>query len=128
MRCPKARAIVCVLLVGVCTAAAAGQSAPFAQAEAVFTATLDNVQWGPVAQSMPPIYSATLTVMVKETLRRAAKPGGRLTLHFRARTKDRPLLPVDETVLVATEGGGKTVKAIEVATAELLAKVRLATC
>ena len=53
----------------------AKNSSGWGEAECVFTAKLEGVDAGPVANSMPPIYHHTLHLTVQKCLRGALKAG-----------------------------------------------------
>ena len=78
-------------------------------AQIVFTADLKSAQAGPVARSMPPIYSHKLSLVVKEVLRGDLKPGDKLTLNHQARQVKVPTFPVGKVCLVtAVKSRGHT--------------------
>ncbi|MDP6542734.1 MAG: hypothetical protein QGH60_02020 [Phycisphaerae bacterium] len=79
-------------------------------AQLVFTADLKRAIPGPVASSMPPIYSHRLVLVVKDVLRGDLKPGANLTIHHSARQRAKPTFPVGKLCLVtATTSRGSTV-------------------
>jgi len=79
-------------------------------AQLVFTADLKQAQGGPVARSMPPIYTHKLILVVKDVLRGDVKPGDKLTLNHQARQIKKPTFPVGEVCLVtASTSRGRTV-------------------
>ena len=69
-------------------------------AQFVFTAELKQAVPGPVARSMPPIYSHRLVLVVKDVLRGGLKGGAKLTIHHSARQRARPAFPVGKVCLV----------------------------
>jgi hypothetical protein len=80
------------------------------RAQLVFTADLKSVQAGPVASSMPPIYTHRLSLVVKDVLRGNLKPGAKITLSHSARQRKRPTFPTGKLCLVtATTSRGRTV-------------------
>jgi len=99
----------------------------FGQAQAVFTAKLLDVRWGPVAHSMPPIYSMTLTLEIGQVFRGPFEPKAKVSLNYSARQMQRPNLPLNETFIVTTKGAAQTISSIELSTPELVKTARLAT-
>jgi len=73
------------------------------EAEYVFTAKLDSVQAGPVANSFPPIYNHTLTLTVDKSLRGPLKAAETVSGHHAARQTDVPTFPVEKMVIVAAK-------------------------
>jgi|GEM_PF-621621 len=80
-------------------------------AQFVFTAELKQAIPGPVARSMPPIYSHKLVLVVKDVLRGDLKPGARLTIHHSARQRARPTFPVGKVCLVTASKSRGSMKA-----------------
>ena len=77
---------------------------PFAacqKAQIVFTAELTKAQAGPVAKSMPPIYSHKLVMTVKEVLRGGVKAGDEVIAHHSARQMKKPKFAVGKLCVVA---------------------------
>ena len=74
---------------------------PWNQAEYVFSAKLDSVDAGPVAQSFPPIYNHTLHFQIETVLRGELKAGDKIDGSHSARQHDAPAFPVGKTCLVA---------------------------
>ncbi len=75
----------------------------WAGASILFTGKLDSAQAGPVARSMPPIYSHTLVFTVKDVLRGNLKAGEKVSGSHSARQKKPPKFPVGELCLVSAE-------------------------
>ena len=62
----------------------------FNKAEQLLVADLTKVQWGPVAMSYPPIYTAQLTLTVVESLRGPRKKGETFQAAYSKRQMQRP--------------------------------------
>jgi hypothetical protein len=75
------------------------------QAEAVVVAKLEEVKAGPVANSLPPLYTHNLTLTVETSLRGAAKEGEALKAVHLVRQERAPMFPVGERVIVAINNG-----------------------
>ena len=73
------------------------------EAAILFTGKLETAQAGPVAKSMPPIYSHTLVFTVKEVLRGNLNAGEKVTGSHSARQINPPKFPVGELCLVSAE-------------------------
>ena len=82
-------------------AIAPAKAAEWNEAEVVFTGKLDRADAGPVARSMPPIYTNTLHFTVEKVLRGALKPGSKIACPHSARQVDPPTFPLEETCIVA---------------------------
>ncbi len=97
------------------------------ESEYVFTARLDSVEAGPVARSMPPIYSHTLHFTVEKVLRGPLKPGAKVDCSHSARQNNPPVFPEGKVCLVAASKsrGRLQAKIVELATPEKLARVEL---
>ena len=74
-----------------------------ANAPRLFAGELTAVQAGPVARSMPPIHSFTLTFDVAEVFRGDFAYGQSLTVHLQARQVEPPSFTVGETYLVVAD-------------------------
>jgi len=94
--------------------------------DAVFTGTLDAIQRGPTAKSLPPIYSTRLMVTVDEVFRGDVKAGQQITLAHRARQMQEPQFPEGKKVLVGAKRDRRhlMVNAIEVASDDVIARAR----
>ena len=80
-------------------------------AQFVFTAELKQALAGPVANSMPPIYTHRLVLVVKDVLRGDLKGGANLTIHHSARQRAKPTFPVGEVCLVTASKSQGSVRA-----------------
>jgi hypothetical protein len=87
-------------------------------AQFVFTADLNEAQPGPVARSMPPIYTHQLVLVVKDVLRGDLKPGDKLTISHSARQVKRPTFPVGKVCLVTASKSRGSMRAGLVAQAD----------
>ena len=74
---------------------------PWNQAEVVFIGKLDNAIAGPVARSLPPIYSHKLQFTVEKVLRGNQKPNKPIEVSHSARQLRPPVFPVGDLCLVA---------------------------
>jgi len=108
--------------------AAAPKVKQWNESEVVFTATLDRVDAGPVAKSLPPIYMHTLHLTVDKVLRGTIKPGDKITCAHSARQHQPPKFPLGKTCLIAASRARGSLRAeiVEEATEEKLAEVTLA--
>ena len=99
----------------------------FQKAQMVFLAELQQAQAGPVARSMPPIYSHKLVLSVKKVLRGGLKVGQEITAHHSARQLKRPKFPVGKLCIVAAEKsrGSLRVQLIREATDDMLKTAQL---
>jgi len=123
-----------LLTMGLATASAedpAGEPAAdvlaiYGSQDAVFTGTLDAIQRGPVAKSLPPIYSTRLMVTVDKVFRGDVKEGAQITLAHRARQMKEPQFPEGKKVLVGVKRDRRhlMVNAIEVASDAVVARAR----
>ena len=93
----------------------------------MFTAKLLDVRWGPVANSLPPIYSSTLTLEVAQVFRGPFEPNAKVSLNYSARQMQRPDLPLNGTFILTTKGAAQAIQSIEVSTPALIETARLAT-
>ncbi|MCX6880656.1 MAG: hypothetical protein NTW21_43645 [Verrucomicrobia bacterium] len=75
---------------------AAAVDAAWNSFEFVFTGKLDDVKYGPVGQSFPPVYSVQLTFTIEKSIRGSLKAGEKVTLHHSARQHDRPTYPDED--------------------------------
>jgi len=98
------------------------------RAQILFTAELKKARPGPVARSMPPIYSHKLTFSVKQVLRGNVKAGDEVIAHHSARQLKRPTFPVGQLCVVAARSsrGSIRVQLVSKASADLLKKARAA--
>lgn len=105
---------------------AADVLAIYGSQDAVFTGTLDAIQRGPVAKSLPPIYSTRLTVTVDKVFRGDIKEGQQITLGHSARQMQEPQFPEGKKVLVGAKRDRRhlMVNAIEVASDAVVARAR----
>jgi len=71
----------------------------FNKAQVAFVAAVENVKYGPVAKSYPPIYSLTITFGEVEALR--GTPGEKPSLRYSARQVKKPTFPKGSKMLVA---------------------------
>jgi len=101
------------------------------QAEIIFVARLKRARPGPVAESMPPIYSHSLELLPSRILRGGLKTGAAVTGQHSARQRKAPVFPVGRDCLVAaakdTRSGRLRVSLIVQATKEVLASAEFAT-
>jgi hypothetical protein len=100
----------------------------WSNAEVVFLARLTNVQQGPVARSIPPIYTHGLEFKVKKVLRGALKKGEELKVSHSARQENPPQFPLGKDCVVGMSKvrGMWQVQAVEEATAKELVQAELA--
>jgi hypothetical protein len=111
-RCVFAALALAVLLAGLCApldaAPRGGEWGEYNRAEGVIVADLAAVRWGPVANSMPPIYTARLSLTVVEALRGSYKKGAAVQAHYSARQRQRPALPQGRYVVALSRARGGT--------------------
>ncbi len=89
--------------------------------EFVFTGKLDEVKYGPVGMSYPPVYSVSLTFTVEKSIRGILKAGDKITLHHSARQQNKPTYPEDKICLVGAmtrDHGNRMLERIEEAIPE----------
>ena len=96
----------------------------FNKAQVAFVAVVENVKYGPVAMSMPPIYSLTITFSEVEALR--GTPGEKPSLSYSARQKAKPTFPKGSKMLVAaaSQQGRMRINTIIEASEENVAEAR----
>jgi len=98
-------------------------------AECVLVGVLQEAKAGPVASSMPPIYTYRLTIEVGEVLRGDVEAGKTIPATYSARQVQAPVLPVGRKCIIvaetAREGGLHAVSILE-ATDEALKLARAA--
>ena len=80
-------------------------------AQFVFTAELKQAIPGPVARSMPPIYSHRLVLVVNDVLRGDLKGGAKLTINHSARQRAKPTFPVGKVCLVTASRSKGAIRA-----------------
>jgi hypothetical protein len=104
------------------------QSDPILKASIVFTATLDKVIAGPVAQSYPPIYSHQLQFTIKEVFRGELTPGEVITGNHQSRQHKPPHFAEKKLCLVTASHvrGSINIDFIKEATDDLLQKANMA--
>ncbi len=71
----------------------------FNKAQVAFIAVVEDVKYGPVAMSYPPIYNLTITFGEVQALR--GTPGEKPSLHYSARQTKKPTFPKGSKMLVA---------------------------
>ncbi|MHC4914946.1 MAG: hypothetical protein ACYTGB_05590 [Planctomycetota bacterium] len=77
-----------------CAGEKAAEGARFTNADILVVAKLAEAQAGPVARSLPPVYTYQLKLVVKEVLRGELEAGKEITAGYSARQMDPPKLPV----------------------------------
>ena len=101
----------------------------YQMAECILVGVLQEAKAGPVARSMPPIYTYRLTIEVAEVLRGDVEAGKTIPASYSARQVQAPVLPVGKRCIIvaetAREGGLHAVSIVE-ATDEALALARTA--
>jgi hypothetical protein len=104
------------------------KSDPILDSGILFSATLDSVTAGPVAQSYPPIYTHTLKLTVRKVFRGNLKPGQTITANHQTRQHKMPTFPKNKLCLVTVSDvrGSLNVDFIKEATGDLLSKAKLA--
>lgn len=95
--------ICCLVLAESAHAQNPREPSDWGNAQILFSGKLSKAQAGPVANSMPPIYSYRLTFDVKQMYRGDLGKDKGLTLHYSARQRKPPALPTGKTYLVAAE-------------------------
>jgi len=103
-------------------------SDPILKASIVFTATLDKVIAGPVAQSYPPIYSHQLKFTIKEVFRGELSQGEAITGNHQSHQHKPPQFPEQKLCLVTASHvrGSINIDFIKEATDDLLQKANIA--
>ena len=84
------------------------------EAEIVFTGRLDRVDAGPVAHSMPPIYTYTLHFTVDKVLRGSLKPESKITCAHSVRQVDAPTFPENEVCIVSASSAREKLVVVRV--------------
>jgi hypothetical protein len=79
---------------------------PLADAPVVCLAKITRVQYGPVAQSMPPIYNVTLTVSVVESLRGGLAVNSVQNVSYAARQNNQPRFDQNLTYVIGGRPAG----------------------
>ncbi len=93
----------------------------------VITATITDIQQGPTARSLPPIFNHTLTLKIDGVLRGSLKPGTVLKAHHSARQQVKPVFPKGKVVVALGQvRGSNRIEGLEAAGAKQLAAIRLA--
>lgn len=128
----SATLLLCLLFAGLCAPLGAappgGEWGEYNRAEGVVVADLAAVRWGPVANSMPPIYTARLSLTVVEALRGSYKKGAAVQAHYSARQRQRPALPQGRYVVALSRArGGTRAMSVRPAAKERVATARKAT-
>jgi hypothetical protein len=103
--------------------AAVAAPAPWNSFEFVFTGKLDEVKYGPVGMSYPPLYSVSLTFTVEKSIRGTLKAGDKVTLHHSARQQNKPTYPDGKICLVGAmtrDHGNRMLERIEEAIPETI--------
>jgi len=105
---------------------AADMLAIYGSQDAVFTGTLDTIQRGPVARSLPPIYNTRLMVTVDKVFRGDVKEGEQITLGHTARQMKQPEFPEGKKVLIGAKRDRRQlmVNAIEIASDAVVTRAR----
>ncbi len=100
---------------------------PWNKAQYVFSARLDRADAGPVAHSLPPIYSHKLHFQVETVLRGNLEVGAKIEGSHSARQHQVPTFPVGKTCLVAASKARGTLRIdrIELADDEKVKQVAL---
>ena len=89
----------------------------YQMAECILVGVLQEAKAGPVARSMPPIYTYRLTIEVAEVLRGDVEAGKTIPATYSARQVKEPVLPVGRKCIIVAEtardGGLHAVSIVE---------------